>query len=395
MQKHLFVVLALVSTMGFAMPALAAPSIVSKTELKTPVVNKTILNRFYKLIYPDKAAISSKPFSVSFQEELPCGDTTYRLWVVEKNLKTPFVYAPRQGSAHNVGIVYQAVRNGVSKWATLVGNTGSGIPTFLGCNGNHVIIADHMTGMVEASIQILENPSSWSSVKNAESYQALKQMDDIVQQPGFLYMGNDCIADVCSNKQPWGSSAVLVFKDGKMQKMTPPHYRDLLDPSIDLGNFSGAYLNATFYRLSDGYLVIEVVGRNVLDSAQGIFVESTVQPKINVYRIHDGEMNYSKIVSNATWTEASEQLANQPTIRAQKLDAHGLVIGKSNSFGPYAYNEPVTEKALVHGYTSTESNPVYVSGVRIFNETATKYTVRYQISSKLGGPHYWQAVVQK
>jgi hypothetical protein len=396
MNKHILLALTVVSTMGFAVPAVAAPGIVSKTELKIPAAPpQTILNRFYKLIYPEKAATTIKPFAVNFQEEIPCGDTVYRLWTVEKNLKVPFVYNPHQGTAHTIGAAYQAVRNGNVKWGTTVANTGSGIPSFLACNGRNVLLDDAFKGMLEVAFEKLETPASWNVLNASELRTELQQIDGIVQKPGKLYIGNSCTNGICSNSVKYGSSRIFVMGDNALQSFSPPHYRNLLDPSVSLGNFTGGYLSASFYRMHDGFLVIESVARNVFDEGCECFTESNGQVKTSIYRIHDGETAYTKLV-NSVYPFSEIRTDLLPMVKTQAIDPHGLVVGNwQPHLGVSAYSTHYTEKVLIHGFTYTNENPVIVSGLKFLWETPTMYAVRYQINSKTGGRHYWQAVVRK
>jgi hypothetical protein len=256
-----------------------------------------------------------------------------------------------------------------------------------------VIIADQVKGMREATFNNLVTPTRWDMVKPAESDIGIEQVDGITQQPGYLYMANQCEQNICSNKQPWGSSAILVFKDGKVQKMEPPHYRDLSDPSIDLGNYPDAFLKAMFYRLSDGYLVVEVIGRNVVDPTQGGFVESNSNPKLNVYRIHDGEPTYTKIVDSIDANHASS-LPIQPQYKyvswvpTQDL----IVVNQPTNYGVYASDAPAINKILIHGFNRKE---VSIDNVKFSWQAANQYTVRYIFSSPTDGTHYWQAIVKE
>lgn len=396
MNKRLLLVLAVVSTMGFAMPAMAAPVIVSKTQLAIPVAKASIVNRFYALLYPDKAASSIKPFTVSFIEEMPCGDTTYRLWVVEKNLKTPMVYMRQQGSYHSVGLVYQSVRNGSSKWATATTGNYS-IPTILGCNGRNVVITIYSEpgrGTYETSFEHFSTIGAWKKV--TDSVFGLEQVEGIIQQAGQLYIQNWCTTDGCTNRVLYGSSKTLVVNKGSIQAYNPPHYRNLTDPSIFLGSEGGSFLKVSLYRVSDGFLAVETIGRNVYDDVCGCYSQSNLNPEINVYRIHDGENAYTKIAIAAATPAELTLSAILPTMKIRIFDAHGLVLAnQTESFGGYSSVAPYTDKVLIHGYSYTLEHPVIQGNVHILWETSQEFAVRYLINFSTGGPQYWQAIIQK
>ncbi|MFO0765158.1 MAG: hypothetical protein U0487_03915 [Patescibacteria group bacterium] len=397
--------LAIVGSLFVTSSALAAPGVAYKKRLDTPSVPATIVKQVeaaswryttdkgtrYQPTYATYTnVIVEKPVLVA---EKDCGSVTYRLWSFNLDLKQMRKKYPNivpSGASNEYDdsfygsiskYVFEARSGATTQWKLdPKGNANYSFDSLLGCKNNDLIVMNtrltekgaYLSGgnqeVRTINYRYFSSDKTWNVAPDtiAGSYQ-IYSVDGIKQRPGTLVATKSATANQITVT---GDSRVATF-DGGYHLHTIPRYRDLT-AIASVGE--KIYIKATFYRLKDGYGVMET---------------DLVTNKYTYYRIHDGEGAYTQVTSLPLDGFSS---AIEPYSSGVQL----VVMNKSTTTGDYTY--PYYHYISVHGlptghnYTSN----VYHVSASILWETDAQVYMRYLITDKFTGKQqYWEATVNK
>ena len=348
--KRLLTALTIASTIGFAMPTLAATTILSKKQLAVPRIDWRVL----------PSAIRNLPQDI--RGEMDCGDTSYRVWTID--VPTP---DPQSSSGY---AVFEARRGSIVKWKTLPGGwaaspTGSGGYNFFRCGDDGVYLVPYLSftdpaTWAQPGIQRGYVSRSNGSYYYEKSWEAIT-VDGIVQVPGTLTLTSTGIL---------GDSRPATISKGRVINHTLPWYRDL---NAVPRNQTGITLKADFFRLRDGYGVRET---EYLCSTS----EQCTEKGIKFYRIRNGESAYTQV----------ETLPFQHArLNYVSSDDNGVTLKQWSDFRTIG---------LIHGLPAPlpgEYSDYRVTGA-VVNENGLTVWVRYLIeNTKTQRRQYWEATVQR
>jgi hypothetical protein len=350
--------------MFFAMPAMAAPVVISKKQIAQPIPNS---------ILPTEARSKYQELS----KTLVCGDTTYRTYRI--NISRP--NGPGPGNSSDL-IVTSATRGASIKYhigSASSGGSGDGghseaslAPIACGENGVYVTQTQY-SAIFGSDIALAFIPyasfgtaSAWDKANRinrsspALSYPAV--VDGIMQMPGVL--------TVNANGMVGDSRPATIERNGSITLHTLPWYRDL---RTDTANVE----RVNFYRLRDGYGVKETIR-----------IEGSAAYSTNYYRIHDGESAYTKVDNLPITYEFDRPCMSCFFNPSVARTANGVTLVKNG-----------VEIALIHRLPTLPrgtEDPIYLIPATRVVETATTYIVNYQIvNTQTNTAQYWQTTIQK
>lgn len=381
--------------------ALAAPSIALKKQLSVPTVPASIISNISKMgwQHPSTATTTSglstfknvvlqKPVIVDEQE---CGENMYRMWAVgidvdatKKTQPTMREDEPRSNwVSHGTRYVFEARNPKSVKWHTDVMHMGiydgnHPVPTgFFGCKGKDIIVrysglssfhnlyqAYYGPGKISyASVSLSSFTSDAAWKPNLPSLEArtdvrvrvdptVVTVDGIQQEPGFLYVSrfNTTTTSISGDSR-------IVTNDAKegTRAHTVPHYRDLNGITDNT-----EYLTAHFFRLSDGYGVVEIY--HAYENEAWVY-------GYKAYRIRNGETKYTQV--------QSLPFADMSTLL---LRDNGLALKNNN------------QTILVHGLPKDS----YTAAGNVVWENDYQAYVRYTVTNvSTDKQQYWEAIVNK
>jgi len=404
--------LAIIGTLTISSQALAAPGVVYKKRLSLPTVPTSIISQAEKSLWrlpTEKSTKLGQPVFENFTNlktnppvfigEKDCSGVTYRAWSVTVDLETerknhptllPYsrYYKDADGIYEQQKYLFEARTPEEVKWhIDTTKNVRYSTEPFFSCRNKDVVL--------EYSVRDLEserpyyaprflktvnyngfaNSNSWNTgaaqIPNNYNTESVI-VDGIKQYPGQLTVGY-------TSYQTTGDSRVMSadVKNG-FHLHTLPHYRDL----TQITQSDTKVIYANFYRLSDGYGVVETTYDYTVDRAA---------PKITYYRIRNGEARYS-VVDSLPFESRSVIITYDKGVTmfsgAKTLESYYLgypYFGKTDAY-------------LIHGIASGHLGPeaVYQVIPSILWETDAQVYTRYMITDRITGKQqYWEATVNK
>lgn len=386
--KRLISTLALATMAGFALPALAAPTLVEKHQIPLPKMDagilKSVSTREFTYSYQDfdRNYFTKKgknlPVSAALIKDIDCQDTTYRLWTIGLDIpaasrRVGYLVSQVSGQVY----VAESSKAGKSKWKLLEQKYTYPWTDMTCASGNSVLFAwlsssGTYTGS-KATYDTFSEASVWSTPRYPSltfGYQEI-MMDGVRQMPGSL--------TVYGTQAPYGDSRVLVL-DGPSEGLhTLPWYRDLTAANLK----STESIRATFYRLSDGYGVTEILTPVYYCTVSPCTYPS---PITTYYRIHDGESAYSIVPSLPKAT-----LVNNARVSIHRSSINVYAPASTGIYDAY------TIDLDIHGLTKEALNSRAYDYNRgnVAWENAKQMVVRYFVGTSASKLQYWQAVIQK
>ncbi|MFO0765157.1 MAG: hypothetical protein U0487_03910 [Patescibacteria group bacterium] len=359
--------------------ALAAPGVVYKKQLSVPTVPSTIISKLSAMDWDYTTTASTTNGMATFknvvlekpviQGEQDCNGIMYRVWRISVNVdatkKTQpsirYDQSPYYGGSFGTRYAYEARTPNTVKWHIDQAPNGlysferpypNYVTPFFGCKGSDIVTMNTATNprsglsintYKDISFANFTNDANWSAnnlslgvLPFIASAPSREVTDGITQVPGVLITWNGTVRG--------NSQVTTVDSKNGLHVHTLPRYRDLTAVATT------EQLQSLFYRLHDGYGVIEMNYKT---------------GGTTYYRIRNGEAQYS-VVDSLPLNKQSGAYQNINGITAANILIHGLPAS---------------------GYES-RSNIVW--------ETDAQTYIRYTITNiSTGKQQYWEATVNK
>ncbi len=431
--KRFLTALTIASSLVFvAMPAMAAPKILSKKRLTIPAVSNVVVQKYfgnlvwkYRIPAADPTTtsvpgeIKNPPLLTDIMQEKTCGSVEYRLWsvgvdraAVSKKLKKEVQMEYQAEQSPHLLQATQKGRSWYAPWHGIAFQTdcfGERLRLMtLTSNFYTIDLADVKSGKLKPPV-----------ILSAEA----RLSEPVILEGVYQYPGK--ISRSIYGDEAGGDSTIFVLeKDGGVTKHHPTRFRDYNTPSVQelkpsFLNVSGtlSILEGTFYRLPDGYGVTEFYGfqpsgYQPLDPlcTEGVACYGNEAPD---YRIRNGEARYSMVAPFQP-----TEFTRRTTVGADYQT--GIVLYQNAPFSVRnlfsGTSRQGTIATLVHGAApqtlpKVEPPPGSISlggsslalalslekinGGSVVWETADRLLIRYYITPYNGATQYWEAVIQK
>lgn len=404
--------LAIIGSFVVGSSVLAAPGVTYKKRLDVPTVPTTVINQVKALSwrYTTDKGTQFKPVFATFTKvsvttptlvsEKDCSDVMYRVWSIGLDLEAmrkthPNIVPASYGyddyygySTELAKYVIEARAPTAVKWQIdPKADSAYGPTSLLGCQGKDLIIENHYDGETayagkKALTEIRKIPFISFTNNNAWNAKPIEltpyssgqrlTLDGILQAPGKL-----TVRAKTGGPSITGDSRVTTFEEGKgIQVHNLPRYRDF--NSIVLRDKE--VLNATFFRMKDGYAVSE---------STTYYDGTTNKRELNYYRIRNGEAQYSKVDS----LPYADSLYFSIYGKGLELSIEENAQRISGYRESYAY-----ERVMIHGLNAGHNSPfsIYEAKAQVLWETNDQVYIRYLISDKFTKKQqYWEAIVNK
>lgn len=428
--KRLLTALTVVLTMTTAMPALAAPRIISKKRLAIPALSRTIVQKYFSNItwkyrFPitgnpatntGYGTIKNPPMISQVTLEKMCGTVEYRLWHVEADASAISKQLNKKVSVdqafEEAPYILQATQRGRSYYAPW-----TGVPHRMNCFGERlrlmsitsdfssIDLADVKSGKLKPAV----------SLSLEAQYHEPVVLEGIYQYPGIIT--RSVFGEVTGN-----STIYVLEKDGRVTEHHPTWFRDY--GTLSINDLKPSFLNVsgtlgivegTFYRLPDGYGVTEYYGFETYQPLDPICTEGVVcsDNEAPDYRIRNGEAQYSLVTpfKPTDYPRGNEIRVDHQTgivfrqnaaFNARSLFSTELQQGAVNSLihGAPPQTVPPVEPApgtisLGRGPITLALDPEKMNGGSVVWETGDRALLRYYMTPYKGTVQYWETVIQK
>lgn len=386
--------LAIIGSFVIGADVLAAPGVVYKRRMDVPTVPSSIVTKVKNLPWVQVKDVPNtiKLHKPTLELEKDCDGVNYRVWRISRDISTSSTHPSLANYSPYYRTVFESRTATSVKWYIYPSKTGHGgemVPMPYICRGNDLVVMsstmNEYSGQYSATYSLIRDThfnlaSEWTKPSQSYTYTSaiehalnaatlhLFLEPKIHQIPGVLLVKDGKIS---------GDSRPVTFDQKSFSHQhTVPHYRDLTQVMS-----SGTEIISLFYRIPDGYAVLEGVKQN------GTTTEA-------IYIIKNGEARYTKHDSKTT----PENLALIGE-KIFKLERSYLYLGKNGvnmSGGLLLFD---TQKpTLVHGIASTAGIPenrFQLKATTLWETDAQIYT-RYLLTERATGKQqYWEATVNK